>query len=508
MKIPNATQIHDLDAYTIQNEPISSINLMERASDVFVQWFLGKQPKLDIPIYVFCGPGNNGGDGLAIARFLHLINQWRLTIFDCHFGKTTPDRDLNLKRLGAIPGIRIIRLEDPDHYPPIPREAIIIDALLGSGLNRIVEGYWAELIRHLNTSGAQIFSVDVPSGMFADRHTSGASIEASQTLSFELPKLAFFLPENQKRVGDWEVGKIGLMLSYLDSLHTDNYAIDPEMIHKIYRKRNKFSHKGNFGHALLMVGAYGKIGAAVLSAKACLRSGVGLLSIHSPACAYDILQMSVPEAMVSTDVEEKYISGFPPLETHQAIGMGCGVGQLEPTARMLRMLLTQYTMPLVLDADALNIMAGEPDMLNLIPKGSILTPHPKEFERLFGPSANDFERIEKLKSRSELYGVYILLKGANTCIATPEGHCYFNTTGNPGMATGGSGDVLTGILTGLLAQGYHPLEAALLGVYLHGLAGDIAAEHLGQEAMIAGDIIRYLGEAFLRIENLKNKDKF
>jgi NAD(P)H-hydrate epimerase len=300
-----------------------------------------------------------------------------------------------------------------------------------------------------------------------------------------------------------------LQEGFYQSVHSRFELVDDTIIHSIYNPRKPFSHKGTFGHALMVAGSYGKIGAAILSTKACMRSGAGLLTCHIPTCGYDILQSTVPEAMVITDFNSSFItkvvqrtpSGEDDLRKYEAIGIGPGIGTASETKTMLKEIFAAYRSPVVLDADALNIIASQKDLLKLIPVGSILTPHPKEFERLFGETANDFEKVElALKKANELNCV-IVLKGHNTFIATTDGRGYFNSTGNPGMATAGSGDVLTGILTGLLAQKYSSVEAAILGVYLHGLAGDFAAKIFSLESMVAGDIIDNLGYAFLSLNN-------
>ena len=386
--------------------------------------------------------------------------------------------------------------------PTFSQKTIIIDALFGTGLSRSVEGYWSALIAHLNQLPNKIIAVDLPSGLFSDEYsTSSAIIKADYTISFELPKLAFFFPENQNYVGQCYILPIGLSSSYMASAETSNHFLMGEEMQQLLKKRNKFDHKGVFGHALLIGGSYGMVGAIILAGKACLRSGVGLVSIHAPESAYPILQTSLPEAMVSIDSNHYYYSNNPALAAYKAIGCGCGLNQKPSSVKALKELLTQVDAPMVLDADALNIIAEHPDWLSLIPTHSILTPHIKEFTRLFGDSANDFERNALQQQKAKEYGLHIVLKGANTCIATPDGRCYFNTTGNPGMATAGSGDVLTGILTGLLAQGYAPLDACRIGVYLHGKAGDIAAKQLGHESLIASDIVQYLGNAFQEINS-------
>ena len=503
MKILSAEQIRALDAYTIDNEPITSLSLMERASRTFADWFIEKFPTGNRNIHVFCGPGNNGGDGLAIARLL-FVKGYNTKVHTCEISfKKSTDYLSNLKRLpkysdGAIP------IQVGDKFPEIKKDDLIIDAIFGSGINRPVDGYWGELISYLNATPNQVISVDIPSGLFADKLTKGNTIHADYTLSFELPKLAFLFPSNQHRLGQWQFVSINLSPEGLEKLPTNHFFIDIKFVRNFIKKRNKFDHKGNFGHALLICGSYGKIGAAILAARAALKSGVGLLSIHAPRCAYSILQTAVPEAMVHLDKDDFYFSdkfenNF--LENYKAIGIGCGLDTQPKSVSALSEFLQLKNHPIVLDADALNIIARNKNLFELIPSNSILTPHPKEFERLFGKTENDMERFELQKGLSLKHDIYIVLKGANSCITSPNGNAYFNSTGNPGMATAGSGDVLTGIITSLLAQGYNSLEASTLGVFIHGFSGDIALkESCSEESMIAGDLIEHLGKAFKEIK--------
>lgn len=496
MKILSATQIRALDAYTIEKEPIASIDLMERASLTFVNWFSQEFQAEDKPIYIFCGIGNNGGDGLAVARLLHQ-RFYQVEIYICQFGaEPSPDFSINFERLPARADIPITMIEHKSALPNLEQKGVLIDAIFGSGLNRPVEGDWANLFKHLNQQEQQIISIDIPSGVFADQTTRSVSIAADFTFSFEFPKLAFFFPENQNRLGHWAFESIQLHTDFIDEIETPYHYVDLNFVKKILKKRSKFDHKGTFGHALLIMGSYGKIGAAVLAAKACLRSGTGLVSVHAPKTAYNILQISIPEAMVSMDEDQYMFTRHPDLSPYKAVGIGCGLGQEGPSALGLKHLLEAWNRPILLDADALNILSVYSEWYNLIPKESILTPHPKEFERLFGSTSDNFERNRLQVKMAQELGCYIVLKGANTCIACPDGTSYFNSTGNPGMATAGSGDVLSGIITGLMAQQYSSFEAAILGVYLHGLAGDIGAANLGEVSLIAGDITSYLSEAF------------
>ena len=501
MKILSAAEIRLWDQYTIENEPIHSIDLMERAAARCTNWLLQQYP--DGPSFaIFCGKGNNGGDGLAIARML-MENSYPVAIYILEFGhKGTEDFQTNLARLHKLPKADIHFVQTSEQFHPFSAGQIIIDALLGSGINRHLEGVTAQLVQHINASGCPIISIDIPSGLFSDQSTNGAvTIIADHTLSFQCYKPAFLFAENALAAGEIHLLDIGLAPDFPDNITVPFELLDDSFIHAIYRPRKKFAHKGTYGHALLIAGSYGKMGAAVLSARSCLRSGVGLVTCHIPHSGYAILQQCVPEAMVFTDFNSSFITKVEDdYNKYAAIGIGPGIGTAIETIQLLSEVVSLYQRPLVLDADALNAMALQKNLLPLIPPGSILTPHPKEFERLFGSVANDFERITLAGQKAIELNCIIVVKGHHSFIAVPDGRGYFNTTGNPGMATGGSGDVLTGLITGLLAQGYTSAEAAILGVYLHGRAGDIAARECSMEALIAGDIIHSLGKAFQSIQ--------
>jgi hydroxyethylthiazole kinase-like uncharacterized protein yjeF len=499
-KLFSAEQIKAADAYTIQHEPITSLALMERAASACLDWIQNK-PFKQANIHVFCGPGNNGGDGLALARLL-LETGYAVGIYVVRgSGKCSSDFSANEQRLKEMPTLQIREISEGDTFPLIHEDDIIIDALFGTGLSKPVSGLAAGIIQHLNESKAMIISIDIASGLHADKHTdlTSAVIKPTYTLSFQFPKLAFLFADNETFVGQFEILDIGLHKQFIEQAPSKNYFLTDRYIKSLLRPRGKFAHKGSFGHALLIAGSYGKMGAAVLSAKAALRSGVGLLTVHIPVCGYGILQSSVPEAMVIADEYERYITESVVPENYSAIGIGPGIGTETETQVALKNSLASCSKPLVLDADALNCISLNKELLSLIPKNSILTPHVKEFERLTQKATDDFDRNRLQVEFSAKHQVYVVLKGAHTCISTPEGDCYFNCTGNPGMAKGGSGDVLTGVLTGLLAQGYSPLHAALIGVYAHGLAGDKAKALKGETAMIATDIINALPEAFMQL---------
>ena len=500
MKILSVDQIRKADAYTIKNEPIPSIDLMERAARMCFRWIKKRSDRAQ-PFVIFCGPGNNGGDGLVLARLL-LGAGYIVTVYILQFtDKKSEDFSINFKRLKEMGGASILDLASGDTLPKINEADLVIDAIFGSGLARPIQGFLAELIDHINKSGAISIAIDMPSGLMCDSNTSdeGAVIEADYTLSFQYPKLAFMFPENDKYVGEWHILPIGLMDEYTINVETNHFFVSDPAYFPWLKGRNKYAHKGNFGHALLISGSYGKMGAALMAAKATLRAGAGLVTAHIPKCGYSIIQTAVPECMLSVDKADKNFSEIPDLAPYTAIGTGPGLGTEAQSAKAIKLLIQNATTPILFDADAINILSENKTWLSFLPPNCIFTPHPKEFERLVGKSSNQFQRLQMQVEFSIKYNTYVVLKGRHTCVTTPKGKSFFNSTGNPGMATGGSGDVLTGIILGLLAQEYHPFEAAIMGVYLHGYAGDIAAKQMSEEAMIAGDITENLGRAFKKL---------
>ncbi len=502
MKILSVEQIREADAYTIKNEPIASIDLMERAAFQLYQW-MRKRIDTRHTVHVFAGPGNNGGDGLVLARLL-LAEGYQVRVYVIRYSdKVSEDFQANHDRLlNLISGDHLFDVKAKTELPEIGDDDVIVDALFGSGLTRPVTGLAGEAIRHMNRSGAITIAIDIPSGLFADKFSDpvkGMITRADYTLSFQMPKLAFLLPSNDEYVGKWKVLNIGLSHEYINSAVTKYFYMLKRDISPMLKQRRKFEHKGNFGHALLIAGSYGKMGAAILASRACLRSGVGLLHTHIPISGYQIMQTATPETMVSIDRYDNHFSEVPDLSPYQAIGAGPGLGTEKQSQMALKMLIQQSTKPLVFDADALNILALNKTWLGFLPKGTILTPHPGEFKRLAGSWSNDFEKLQLLKNFASKHSVYVVLKGAYTATCFPDGQIYFNSTGNPGMATAGSGDVLTGMITGLLTQGYTPGQAAVTGVFLHGLAGDLAAKKKGEESLIAGDIIEHIAGAFAKV---------
>ena len=496
--ILKAEQIKEVDRYTIENKPIASIDLMEDAATACVSWIVDNYNTQNV-FHIVCGMGNNGGDGLAIARLL-INKKYKVYVYIVKMSETgSKDFETNLKKLKNLSVAPKYFNEDSDIKIECCENSVIIDAIFGSGLTRPVENWMSKVVHSINRIKRPVISIDIPSGLFADTSTIELSkniICATHTISLELPKLAFMMPENESFTGYLHIVSIGLLKEYIFKLPAENFFITGGTLKNMLKPRKKFSHKGKFGHTLIIAGSTGKMGASILTGYGCLRSGTGLLTMHTPANYINIIHSSLPEAMVSVDEDQECISACPDLSPYNSIGVGPGIGINKKTQKFLKLLIQNYRKPIVFDADALNILTENKTWLAYVSEGSILTPHPGEFDRLFGKTKNNFQRLELQKEYSLKYQIFIVLKGAHTCITTPSGHAYFNSTGNPGMATGGSGDVLTGIITGLLSQGYSSLVSSLLGVYLHGLAGDIACDNLSEESLIASDIIAYLPEAF------------
>ncbi len=496
IRILNTIQIRALDQYTIQHEPVASIDLMERACKAFCSWFTDEIDPSET-VGIICGTGNNGGDGLGIAR---LLAGWDYTVKVWIVRGGAPESEdfaLNLNRLPE----RIVPVESSSsvNEDAFNDCTVLVDALFGTGLSRSVEGIYQQVIECLNRSQALRIAVDIPSGLLADAPSSGSILRANHTVTFHAPKLAFLLAENVEYVGEWHVVDIGLSREGATAMETENFMLTRKSISRLIKPLHKFDHKGIRGKALLIAGSYGKMGAAVLAARGALRTGTGSLTVHVPQSGYTILQSAVPEAMVSVDPSYACFTGAPLLQAFDAVGIGPGLGQDPDTLKALRTMLENCNDAVVLDADALNLIAANRELLHIIPPQSILTPHPGEFARLAGEWTNDFEKLEMQRAFAKAHQVNVVLKGAYTSIATSDGTICFNNTGNPGMATGGMGDLLTGILTALLAQGYEPAEAARLGVWLHGMAGDAVARQQGMRGMTASDLIVQLNDCFRQL---------
>lgn len=494
MKIFSAAQIRKCDDFTMTHEPVTSLNLMERAAKTSVAWICEQYSDAGT-FYIFCGNGNNGGDGFAIARLLY-EKGFNVNVFLENLNaKLSGQAEVNFKKAKAIAEIVCRDFKDIKNIQ-VQENLVIIDALFGTGLNRKVEGVYAEIIQVLNEIAVPKIAIDIPSGLFADKMAAENAVifKADDTLSFQFWKKSFLHPETGKFCGKVHILDIGLSRDFIKNEPSDDFVSDETLIQEIYRPRNDFSHKGNFGKTTIVAGSFGKMGAAVLATKAALRAGSGITVTRAPKCGYEILQTTCPEAMFLPGGDD-FIAEFS-LEDDFVAGIGPGLGTGEKTKKALLRCFKDYSRPLVLDADALNMLAENTENIKLIPKNSIITPHPKEFERLFGKTADSFERVELGRKKAAELQIFIVLKDHHTQVITPEKEVYYNLTGNSGMAKGGSGDVLLGIITSLLAQNYSPKNAAIFGVWLHGKAGDFAAEKFSKEAMLPGDLIGELGNVF------------
>lgn len=506
MKIFTAAQIRELDKFTIEKEPVKSIDLMERAAREVTLTITERWSK-EVPVVVFAGPGNNGGDALAVSRQLLDKGYQVLTYLFNISGSLSADCAENKNRLLSKKNNQLTEVIVEFDPPRLEKGMLVIDGLFGSGINKPLAGGFASLVKYINSSAADVVSIDVPSGLMTEDNSYNIRaniVKATLTLTFQQPKLSFLFAENQQYIGELKVLDIQISQEGIDKTEAQYTLLEDECIQPLLKPRDPFAHKGSMGHALLIAGSYGMAGAAILATEACLRAGVGKVTIHSPKRNSVILQSTVPEAILNPDRDETIFSETIATEDYQALGIGPGIGVADQTAIAMIAQLRRTQCPVVVDADVINILAARRGWLQQFPKGIIMTPHPKEFDRLEGQSVDSYERLSKARRLAERLQAYIILKGHYTAICMPDGHVMFNSTGNAGMATAGSGDVLTGILTGLLARGYSQQEACMLGVYLHGLAGDLAAEELGEESLIARDIIRFLPKAFLVMKKKKD----
>ena len=505
MKIFTSAQIHELDKYTIEHEPISSLNLMERAAKALTR-SIEEEWSNRTPVVVFAGPGNNGGDALAVARMMAEDGyQVSVFLFNVH-NKLSSDCATNKKRLEEAKRVKKFTEVTVNFDPPqLTADTLVIDGLFGSGLNKPLAGGFAAMVKYINQSPAKVVSIDIPTGLMCEDNTYNIHtniIRADLTLSLQQRKLAMMLADNQQYLGRLKVLDIRLSQEFMRQTDCKCSLLEENDIRLIMKPRDDFAHKGSMGNALLIAGSYGMSGAAILATKACLRAGAGKVTTHTPKRNYDIMQISVPEAILQMDSEETTFNEPVDTEIYDALGIGPGLGTNENTAIALIAQIRRATCPMVLDADALNILSSHRAWMQQLPKGIIMTPHPKELDRLAGnTSANCYERLSKASELAERLQAYIILKGHYSALCLPNGHIEFNSTGNSGMATAGSGDVLTGIITGLLARKYKQADACRLGMYLHGLAGDLAIKEIGKESLIASDIIKYLPKAFLRMED-------
>lgn len=495
MKIFPTSVIKEIDAYTITHEPIASLDLMERAATALTDAITSRWDDTTTPFVVLAGPGNNGGDALAVARMLAQRGYQRPQVYLFNIkGTLSPDCAANLQRLRST-DVDLHEVTTRFTPPALTAESVVIDGLFGSGLSRPLSGGFASVVKFVNASPATVVAIDVPSGLMGEDNSLNNPahiVRADLTLTLQQPKLAFLLPENDNFVGLWEALPIGLSPEAIEQTPTHYHLTERSDVAPLLKPRPRFAHKGHFGRALLIAGQQGMAGASVLAAKACLRSGVGLLTVHTPFCNNHILQTAVPEAMTNIDRDDVQFATPVNTDPYQAVAIGPGLGRSDTTREAVCAQIEQCTAPMVVDADAINLLSECRGQLSNLPQGSILTPHPGEMERLVGRCKNAYDRLQRARELAVNAGLHIVLKGAYTAVIAPTGAVHFNPTGNPGMATGGSGDALTGILLALLAQGYDAGATACLGVYVHGLAGDLAAQRLGVIGMTATDIITAL----------------
>lgn len=508
MKIFASNVIREIDIATCEAQKIDSIELMERAAEQVCK----EVKKLFSPsqrIVVVAGPGNNGGDALAVARLLFEQEYKKLEVFLFNVvGKLSHDCDEERKRLLSAGGINFTEVKRDFMPPYLSENDVVIDGLFGTGLRQPLQGGFVSVAKLINESKAFVISIDMPSGLFGEwnEHVNfNNMVHANVTFTFQVPRLAFFFPENAEVVGEWKLLDIMLDDAKMRELPSEFTLVEAGSVSPLLRQRRKFTAKRDYGSVLLMAGSIGMMGAAVMSARAALKSGAGLVTVHSAKVGMPIVQTAVPEAMFEPDRNDNFITDMTVHHDHQVVAVGPGIGSNPRTIDALEMFLKNCKSPLVLDADALNCIAKRPSLLEILPPQTILTPHIGEFDRIFGVHPNSEERLKKAIDMAKYYNVIIVLKGHFTVTVRPTGKVYFNSTGNPGMATAGSGDVLTGVIASFVAQGYRPEHAATLGVYVHGLAGDMAVAQLGEYGIVASDIAAYCGRA---IRAIINKEKF
>ena len=513
MKILTGAQLKIVDAYTIEHEPISSINLMERASRAVADRICSRWG-VDTPVKIFAGPGNNGGDALAIGRMLSEKGYKVFTYLFNTSDSLSPDCDTNRLRLidfqdahrnkmGAS-NLEFTEITSQFTPPKLEDGDLVVDGLFGTGLTRPLNGGFASVVKYINASPATVVSIDVPSGLMCEDNTYNVMnhiVKANVTYTIQYPKLAFFFAENEQFVGEWEVLDIGIVDPDNEETQTPYKLTEKADIRAMLKTRSKFAHKGNMGHALLIAGKKGMAGAAILCAKACMRGGAGKLTVRTPEANVKILQTTVPEAVLDIDIDPNCFSQSFDTHDFDAMAIGPGIGTSSYTVQAFIEQVSMSKCPVVIDADALTILGSHRGWITQLPRRCILTPHKKELFGLISTTRNSYEELERTRELAMRQQIFIVIKGAYSAVVTPDGSVYFNPTGNPGMATAGSGDVLTGIILSLLAQTYPAEMAVRLGVYLHGLSGDLAADDLCYEGMISSDLVQYLPRAFKALRN-------
>lgn len=502
MKILTTSQFKDLDKAAAENMDKGMVDLVDKTALALSDW-VREHISVSNSILVFAGTGNNGADGIALARLLH-EEHYKTYVYLINYSDKRSEANTRQLELYKQSGGAIMVIDDAGKLPDLDSKTIVIDALLGTGSNRKMEGLLLETVKYLNEQKAVRIAIDLPSGLNPDSHSEGPAVEANITLVLEAPKLALMFAENEKYVGEWYLIPLNLHPAFIRNLKTQLHLISADLATNIIKShpRKKFSHKGTFGKALIAGGSRGKYGAVLMAVNAALRSGCGYVTAHIPAEAAAIMHTVSPQTLVEADKGEKEITTIPDPALYDAFAIGIGMGVSRNTESALESFLDLVELEhnVVLDADAINIIAKSKHLQGMLSPNTIITPHIKEFERLAGKADNDYERMEQLQNLSAKLNCIIILKGAHTMVSLPDGHIFFNSTGNVGLAKAGSGDALTGLLAGLLAQGLQSFEAALLGIYIHGLAADLAAKTTGTRSMLIEDVIGKFAEAFNSIE--------
>ena len=516
MRILTAAQMREADRFTIEDIGIPSLVLMENAGrQVVAAMESAYEEQLAGRVAVLCGRGNNGGDGFVVARTLLQRGIDTAVFVVGALGDVRGDARTNLDILGRL-GVTVVEIGDEQswelHFSEISQCTLIVDAIFGTGLKSPVTGMLETVIADINASDVPIVSIDLPSGLSADTpHLIGDCINASMTVTLAVPKLPLVQLPGEAYAGDVVIADIGIpyeVIEGLDGKHIE--LLTPEQLRELVEPRAADSHKGDFGRVTVVAGSRGKTGAAHLAAMGALRSGAGLVTVATPAACLPIIASMAPEFMTEPlghpgDASVTAGSVDSVLElTQDVIACGPGLGRGAEVSEFVRRLVERATVPLVLDADALTVLADDPGrLIGKEERDVIITPHPGEMARLIGASIEEVQanRIEVASDFATTHRVYVVLKGHRTVVATPDGRVYINPTGNPGMATGGTGDVLTGMIAAWLAQLLDAEAACRLAVFLHGAAGDLAEAEEGQAAMTATDLLAHLGDALTGLMN-------
>ena len=516
MRILNAAQMREADRFTIEEIGIPSLVLMENAGrQVVAAIEAAYEARLNGRVAVLCGRGNNGGDGFVVARTLLQRGIDTAVFVIGALAEVRGDARTNLEILGRL-GVTVVEIGDEQswelHFSEISQCSLIVDAIFGTGLKSALGGMMETVVADVNASSIPIVSIDLPSGLSADTpRILGDCIDASMTVTLAAPKLPLVLPPGEEHAGDVVIADIGIPHEVIDAVEGQRIELlTPEQLREIVEPRAADSHKGDFGRVTIVAGSRGKTGASHMAAMGALRSGAGLVTVATPASVLPIVASMAPEFMTEPldesaegSVSAKAIERLLEL-SHDVIACGPGLGRGPCVAEFVRALLDRATVPLVLDADAITVLADDPvGLVGREERDVIITPHPGEMARLIGSSIEEVQanRIDVATDFATTHRVYVVLKGHRTIIATPDGHIFINPTGNAGMATDGTGDVLTGMIAAWVGQLLDAEAACRLAVFLHGAAGDLAEAEEGQVAMTATDVIAHLGDALNRLCN-------